>query len=431
MKLLRRALSQESADSDIPLSPEMMAELHDEGDLAMAVGALKEEDDRQIASDVALEAYFEYGQLQAALESAGMVQSPLAKELQRIYAPALEQVALEGFGDSVRNFFDGYIQLLVVNGKHQWNAIADFLTSAEAHVRKYEDKLHTTRREYQEKKPDFRDGEHHLYLGELHYFFTRKNNITAEDTLRALEEDIAFSKFILETAPNEALSVLKKLNGILGSARVNDGKSLKDLIKKVTALPTLDKIFPRRYRGEHILLNNVSVELKPGKPVRPVVIEDDEQIDLADHAIRERIVESRSKLHTFGKVMTAIHPVAAKAAAIGTAVNSEKISTEDIRQIIDSGDQYLKNTRAYMKMRGQIKQALEGVGESCEKLAKHSQVSNQEEQRAIKQIFNYAENVASLLSQPAGDEFLRSIRGAKYCNYLARSVIYNATKYIK
>jgi len=443
MSLLRLALcSTEAVETSAPV------ELNDDDELVSSVGGLTIDAREEEQKAAALESFYEYDQLTRHLQDQGIWKTPVADAIRTIYRQRLDSlgssdialeaifaetdaIALEGIGEVSRNILDGYLQLIVVSTKHKWNAIADFFTKTDAHVKKYSEKLESTRSEYDEKKSDFRDSNHLLYLGELYYFFMKKGELT-RSIIQDLKEDLELAHFVLVDVPEKAIAALKKSVSIIGSKKPSTDRDIESLVDSFEKMPDIEAIFPKKYLGEKILFNNVSIEIVRGTGNKAAIIggkSREKLAELAELARKIQIKEVKSKAHTAFKAVGATWAPAQIGAAIGAAIDTEKVTTLEIGQIISSGEHYLENVRSYTKHRNDLKRLFTDLERCLDVLGGGSDSLSTESKRAVKQIASYIQNIMLLVSQPGGDEVLRSIRGAKYCDYLAKRLIYNATKY--
>ena len=374
----------------------------------------------------------------------------------RIY----HEVALEGVVDAIRNFVDTTLQAAVMQWKHAINAITDLFKTAEEETAKYEMKLKKTHAEFNSKRRGFRDGEHHQSLAELWYFFTDAGGPTA-DVLTALEKDTRTSKYILVEYFGEVTKQLEALSRTLNSARITDVSAAKRFLKDFDKYKNTDDLYKEQFLGDRFLLNATSVVRSPSSVNKPKSFAGQDWSHIADLSTFVSIKEKSSIKHTADKVgyqLLASAPVlmawgqgaAAKnaMAAVGTALQGGahfykfsdippmKISTSGIEDVIEYGLEYISNARNFLSKRSETTSRIEKLVEAVDKLDGsdfHTSLGDKDGSdfhKVLRQIIDFADNNVKAIKNPCTDELKRTIRGAKYCNYLALRLIWNASNYL-
>ena len=416
MKLLRAALcSNETGNPDIVI--EIPNELHDDAETAQFASALTTPD-----ADVA--------EASAALESLLQVQQLMHSH--RVAYPAMESIAetgsmaLEGkIVDSIRNGFDNYFQSLILSQKHQNDIFLDFWKSTNSLLSKYNKALKDTEEEFHEKAHKFREGEHHASLIELWYFFTTKNG-QSRNVVADLSIDVPHSAYILVEYPKAVLGALTKLNGLLRNAKLDSDKNAGAFFSAVEKLPSIEDLFKSQHLGEGILFNVTSVERKVKPSSHVVELDGHRFTELAELSNRAEVIESKSVGHTAWKIFG--HGGIAKAVK-NYEREDFKLSTKEIGDLIEFGKHYIRNVEGYLSLKTEIDRAFNDTKSAIEKLQRSATVDSMGARQGIKQVTGYLNNLSKAITTPALDEVVRSIKGAKYCNYIALRLIYNASKY--
>lgn len=427
-RLLRLALC--SDNQELEGSVQLPEELHDDP-------VISEASDRMLAThsgeeaSTALESLFD---CKAILESFGgaPISKQTAEALTQIYGSALESlapsnngVALEGFTENLRNGFDDMFQAIVVSWKHHHDVFADFIGTVNSRLATYVTDLEKTSEEFQEKKSKFRDGKHHGSFAELWYFFTSKNG-ESKNLIHDLNFDTEASHYILNEYVKEVLSALVKTGSVIGKAKLSSERDASSFFEEIGKLPAIDDMFKSKYLGEGILYNVTTVELKR-KPVgRVIEIGGKKLSGLAAVAAKSSVIETKSLAHSAWKV--------AGQTGIGQSIKLSQttpfeLTTEEIGKVIDFGKRYAQNIENYLKFKREVEIAFQDVQRSVEKLRQQINPDVPHVHEALKQVTDYVDNLMKAVTTPAVDEIKRSIKGAKYCNYLALRMIYNASKY--
>lgn len=441
MRLLRAALLSSNAD---PMDDVVIpAELQDDAGLLEAAEQTKVAGTEVDEQSAALESLLDAHHLLSSMKADGTYGTQTAQAVAAIYGrhlPATSGVSLESLSedgysvalegkivDAIRNGFDNWFQQIVVGNKHQNDIFIDFFKSTNGQVQKYSKALEETQQEYNEKRDKFREGDHHASLLELWYFFSTKDG-QSRQIIHDLATDAEASKHILNDYPKAVLEALKKLAGIIGRTKIKSEKDLVAFLSEVEKLPTIDKLYGSEYVGEGILFNVTSVVRKIQPPKRVSQIGGKRFAHLAELAGKAQIVEEKSGKHTAKKIF-------ANTTSIGRAIMSGYdredfvLSTEEIDRIIEAGKRYIENVEGYLNMRRDIENTSREVGTALERMQRAMEYSGEGAHEGVKQVFDYLSNLMKAITTPETDEVVRSIKGAKYCNYLALRMIYNASKY--
>jgi hypothetical protein len=439
MSMLKIALCSEDGEGDESL-PE---DLYDDSDLVSSRLEMEVADKAGDAQEMAIESLLIRQHALSALKdtSLGMSAMESAIAALRLNQPmvALESyagnnpqeylsIASEGFVDNVRNGFDAYFQTVVLQWKHQNDIVIDFFRSTSEKLNKYSVQLEKTEAEFNEKKDKFREGSHFATLAELWYFFSTKHG-QSKNLIHDLDFDTKASEHILKNYLTQVLAELSKLNSIVSGNPVTDEKELSNMLSKIEQMKPIEDLFGSEYLGDRILFNVTSVELEKAKSmVRPVTIANKEFRTLADMSRKQAIEESRSFGHTMRK--------ATSQGAIGQLIMGYKrqdfeLTTDEISKIIAYGKKYIANVDEYVSMSRKIEIVLNDTIRGIEKLKDRSNgLTGGAAGQAMHQVANVIGNFKKAVTSPAMAEVTRSIKGAKYCNYLALRMIFNASKYI-
>lgn len=437
-KLLRAALcSAENLEEEITI-PE---ELKDDAELLEAAGQTQAIGDEIAEASAALESLFDANFLLHALRegdaytehSAAVLTTMYGNVLSKTGGVSLESLSHEGYSvalegkiiDAIRNGFDTYFQRIVLHQKHQNDIVADFFKSVNSQILKYDKALDKTEKEYNEKKHKFREGDHHATLVELWYFFSNIHG-QSRNIISDLEVDTEASEYMLHQYPKAVLAAMHNLTRAIGHARLDGEKGVAAFLSEVEKLPSIEKMFNSHFLGDGYLFNVTSVERKIDSAKRPVNMGGKTFSHLAELAAPAVVVEKKSGKHTFKKAISQ--------GIIGQILSEHEredfvLTTDEIGKIIEYGQKYVSNLKAYFGMKREIESAGRDLMSALERMKRGAAYNGPGVHEGLKQVFDYLNNLNKAIKSPASDEVVRSVKGAKYCNYLALRMIYNASKY--
>lgn len=334
------------------------------------------------------------------------------------------EIALEG----VRDVINSLAAMYVLETKHIFDITTDLFKSTASHISKYRNRMAGAEEEYKGAKADWQEDRHTGSLTSLWYFFRNDKGNTTE-VLRALDKDLDMSKFVLVTYPKQMTDMLKKLAGIVNANKANNMAALLKLGHAVEALGHPAEAFRKMYIGGKPFLNKTGLEMRHGT-VRSIVSVNGKALErLSDMASPRGVVESGSFEH--GALKAAMHLSHVGPIINVLATGDVTLSTQDIQRIIDHGNEYIKNVSDYTRSGSAIQSAISDFERGLRKLTESvdNQMSNADMrtvQQVLRQIEQVANNILHCYQQPASAEIGRSLRGAKYCAYLVRRMIFNA-----
>lgn len=423
---------------------EVPQELHDEPELAQLEATDTSDSEEVVEADAQIEKAQELTQVLEALRDDADVSPETVTRIMQLYRGSVPntislesfhsdedlELALEGVGSWMRDKMDSVLQHSVLSYKHVWNASVDLLKSNETLVKKYGDKLRDTGAEYSKKKGDFREGDHHMSLMNLWYFFSNAKGFT-KNIISDLAFDTAASRYILVDFQGKVNQTLGKLNDIMRSAKLKDDAEVKKLLDQVEKFPTLAELYGTKYLGDKILFNATSVVVKKKSKMPEVVVGGKAYRRLPELMGTTAIEESRSALHTAHKVLVNAPSAVQLVGQFATyaSLPTARLTTEEIGKLIKFGEDYIKNAEDYLNLQRKSLELLMMAESAWEKLTDNAD-SQLKDRKALLYVLRYSENLSKALLTPSSRELARTIRGAKYCNYIALRMIYNASKYI-
>lgn len=308
----------------------------------------------------------------------------------------------EGFKEQVDMAFNYLAQGPVLRVKHIVNGLDNLITSTNQQIEKYDAKLQMTQQEYNEKRQHFSGDEHVVALNELWYFFRRKNGPTV-NLIRDLDSDTDFSRYALSEFPKQMLREMGKFEQLIKKLNTSKGSEVADqVIQDVAKVKSAADIFENKYLGNEKYFDVVSIVVKDGD-----------------------IVEQKSKLHRLDKVVANAFPGSGQ----NLDVTKIELSTADIQKIIDGGFEYLKAIRAYKDQLEDFLKLYNGILNAAREVGRSSNKDNAG--KAVAEVMTKATDFKRTINKLCNKELIRSLKGARYCYYIALRAIYNATKYIK
>jgi hypothetical protein len=357
------------------------------------------------------------------------INNELARMDETMELPAMEadttpaqrgQMALE----FLRDWFHRVATNWVLQRKHSRDFWNDLIRSVESRVGKYRARLDKGKAEYEHKKDGWHESQHTGNLVEMWYHFATDNG-DAKRLIPEIEKDVKMSAYVLIEYPKKVSELYKKSQSVLGSAKVTDEASALRLGKAIEALQHPAALFDRSMIGGKPFLSVTGLEVDMGTKRKPVSIGGTTLAKLSELASPKKVVESGSWKHTAMKI--AKHTVAS---SVGTGANMTiKFTTQDVGTVIDAGFQYLEHVDAYLKQAKDFEHAGEGfekIFQGFESSVPQQMHSGREVAAMIRQIQQYLENIEECFKSPATKEMARSIKGAKYCDYMSLRMIYQA-----
>lgn len=359
------------------------------------------------------------------------INNELARVDETMELPALEadttptqrgQMALE----FLRDWFHRVATQWVLSRKHRSDFWSDLIKSVEARVGKYRARLDKGRAEYNHKKDGWHESKHTGNLVEMWYHFATENG-DAKRLIPEIEKDVKMSAYVLIEYPKHVAELYRKAEGALSGKRLTDEASALAIGKAIEALPHPVALFDRGMIGGKPFLSVTGLEYDVGTKRKPVSVGEVSFTKLSELASPKKVVESGSWKHTAVKIAAhTIGYVNAKKSGAGMTIY---FTTEDVGTVIDAGFQYLEHVDAYLKQAHVFNQEgakFESIFEGYAQSAGEQMHSGREVAALIRQIQQYLENIEDCFKSPATKEMARSIKGAKYCDYMSLRMIYQA-----
>lgn len=331
---------------------------------------------------------------------------------------AQHKLALESFQDALNT----YNQTEILRAKKAYNGTVDLFKSTAGQLKKYKTKLEAAKKEYESKKGEMTQANYNVNLSELWQHFSTAAGPT-EDIIAAIRKDLGLSEYILTKYPTLVIDTMKKLVALTTSAAMaKDPAAIKTFLKSVEGLHSGVELFDKSFivKG-HPYLSVTGVEVKVGSSRAELIVDGQAFTKLAALATASVVAETSSVKH------------AIKKALVNEMWTDLKYKSGEIATVIDFGQDYIKNVEKYLTHGAEIDKLgveftanLIRMGASAKSMEADGKVKGQIK-KAISQVDQIYSNLLHCFKQPAGDEVARSIKGAKYCQYLALRLIYNAT----
>jgi hypothetical protein len=359
------------------------------------------------------------------------INNELARVDETMELPALEadttpaqrgQMALE----FLRNWFHRMATQWVVSRKHSRDFWNDLIRSVESRVGKYRTRLEKGKAEYNHKKDDWHERQHTGNLVEMWYHFATDNG-DAKDLIPEIEKDVKMSSYVLIEYPKKVSELYGKAEGILGQAKLSDEANAIRLAQAIEGLQHPAALFDRSLIGGKPFLSVTGLEVDVGTKRKPVSIGGKSFAKLSELASPKKVVESGSWKHTALKIAKNAIPYASNIKS--GAQMTIKFTTEDVGTVIDAGFQYLEHVDAYLKQAKAFEQEgekIESTFTKFEQTASDQLQSGREVAAMIRQVQQFLENIEECFKSPATKEMARSIKGAKYCDYMSLRMIFQA-----
>lgn len=358
------------------------------------------------------------------------INNELARVDETMELPALEsdttgaqrgQLALE----FLRDWFHRVATQWVVSRKHRDDFWSDLIKGVEARVGKYRTRLEKGKAEYDHKKGGWHESRHTGNLIEMWYHFATDHG-DAKNLVPAIEKDVQMSSYVLIEYPKLVTDLYKKAAATMSGSKLTDEASALRLGKAVEALPHPVSLFDRELLGGKPFLSVTGLEYDVGTKRKPVTVNGATFAKLSELASPKKVVESGSWKHTAMKVFSHTNLGSGVKSGAGMTI---KFTTQDVGAVIDAGFQYLEHVDAYLKLAYAFKkegEAFDRIFDGFEKSVAENMQSGREVAAMLRQIQQYLDNIDDCFKSPATKEMARSIKGAKYCDYMSLRMIFQA-----
>lgn len=391
--------------------------------------------------------------------------SQLGERPVRLSFESLDTASLERQHElALEGFFENVGQSYVMSVKHHVNAVKDFFKGTSGKIKKYATALNDAEREYEQTKSHFAIGPYEGSLNDLWYFFSTTAGMSKK-ILVDLKDDVAFSRYALVTYPEKVLDTAHKLTGMIKSGKLDSLANVQKLAKQVEGLSSGFDLFDSKLAKTASYFNAVTLGEDSGSATKPLTIGNTTYDKLAGLATSRAWVEQGSTTHSakkagayigsavaHGVIAGAIGTVGVAAAAgtisgATTALSSMAnrgassyltpqfdYSASDIATVIAGGKAYLDNVEHYLKLDHNFETSADAFVGSLSALSKtvNHTGGDKETVEAAKKLMRQLDKFGTNLlfenfCKPAVAEIARSIKGGKYCMYLGKRMIYNAT----
>lgn len=375
------------------------------------------------------------------------------------------------------------MQEFVLGFKHHKDLIGDFLRTTSEITAKYEKKTLENTRHWTEVKKDIDLGaDVSVGANGLFYFFAKGTGnptvgklLGAGKLLDALKEDVKVSKYILTQYPKAVMQEMKALASILRSANFKHSGDIIKMAAQVEKLKTPVELFDSKYHSQE-LLGATQLHAQAARPRKmPPSTTYKAMPRMAEMAGAKHVgfkgQKSMNYMRGVGAAASTVGATALNVAAPGlgnvlytthklatslpmAAVTSHKetaytFKASEIGVVLDIAEAYTDNVRAcvgyereIVRVMDELDAAIERANNSSddvvEELIKLEKTDReaadkgwneyQEACHVFEQIMAFANALRRAIQKPVHGEAARSLRAAKYCNYLALRAIYNADR---
>jgi hypothetical protein len=404
---------------------------------------------------------------------------PALEDVETISIEAQSTIALESF----KNFLNNVVQEFVLGFKHHKDLIGEFLRTTSEITAKYEKKTLENSRHWVDVKKEVDLGaDVSVGANGLLYFFAKGTQdptvgklLGSGKLLEALKEDVKVSKYILTQYPKAVMQEMKSLASILRSANFKRSGDIIKMASQVEKLKTPVELFDSKYHSQELLGAAQLHAQAPRTRKLPPATTYKAMPRMAEMAGAKHVGYKGSNnmkfLRASGAVSSAAGATALNVAApgIGTMMYGvHKLSTalptaaltstkemaftfkvKEIETVLDIAEAYLDNVRAcvgyereIVRVMDELDAAIERANNSSddvvEELIKLEKTDRdgankgwnefQEACHVFEQIMAFANALRRAIQKPVHGEAARSLRAAKYCNYLALRAMYNADR---
>jgi hypothetical protein len=310
--------------------------------------------------------------------------------------------------------------------KHWKDILQDTFTTTQGMIGKYESVLATSKQTFDSAKDSFKGHEHTASLTELWYHFsTGKGEV--KNIIEAIKKDLELSKYVLTIYPAKIMQVQDRFSNAFAGAQGVEPTTVAAIAKKLEAVPVPADLFDNRFLEEgKPYLSVTGLETKTGSVRNPLSIgETGKAFDrLARLASTKYVIEAGSLKHSGKKVLRQLGGEFA-----GVSMGADvKLSTNEIGMVLKFGQQYINNVKQYLGLISNFK-PYEGHFytwlDSIMSSGNYEKLSN-EVQDLIDQFEMVDFNIWRCFTSPARSEIARSLKGAKYCAYLAQRMTKHA-----
>lgn len=441
MSFLRVALEEDNSIGESPLVQDELTSFEDDIDAA----AFNEEHrvDANAAEAIALEnmilnvRMFKdlIGKRNYSQEAANVMAAVIRNQMQSEGCSFINVDMQSGSDDSLKHqltlesamdWLNRMLQQPVMDFKHQWNGVTDFFRGLNGKFAKYDEKLGNAMNEYKSKQNELSKTGNKVALNELWFFFK-----TGDGQMTNLNGGLSFdtnaSAYVLETYTRNVITETEKLAGLLSSARLKDEKSVLAFIKAVEGLKSPTELFDKKYLMGKPLFNVTGFEVKRGKRHSAIDVSGKTCTRFAELASGDLITQTGTYSHPALKVAYQLTKPTSSWADLVVA-NEFTYSADDIEKVIEFGQKYLNNVKAYNNMLSKYSNAINKICKALESFGKEeSNISDDVDARQFSnQLVKIVGTYMDAYTLPAKHEVARSLRGAKYCHYLALRMIFNA-----
>jgi hypothetical protein len=354
------------------------------------------------------------------------VQNVYASQGVRMRTVAQESnLSAEAYGQIVLESIFGAVGNAAVLPFKRWkDRLTDLFRSTESMAMKYREKLTSARQELQAKKFA---GAAEVNMHELWGFFSTGEG-QAVRVVETLGKDLAMSKYVLVEYPQQLLKLIQSITSAVGSADFRTPEGAKRAFLAVEKLPHPTEVFNKQFiSGEKKpYLGVTGLDVQVGAKRKVLALQGQAFPKLAELASAKRINEVSSFSHNAanlaGKIGGKVVGNAVNAASMVLSKNT-KLTFQDVEKIIAYGEEYVNNVEAFKKIEPQLVQAMEHLDSALEKFMDGK--LDKEVHGLFVQLCHYVDGVMNAVSNPAGREVHRALRGARFVAYMARRAIFH------
>jgi hypothetical protein len=385
----------------------------------------------------------------------------------------LHQIALE-------DFFTSFIQTVGLSAKHVGETIVSLFESKENSVQRFK---HNIKASQSWLKSGGLDSNKTVTvrLYELWYYFKTSAGQT-KDIVSALTNEVEMSNYVLHKYTDSILNEIKKLTSIVNSIKGTSDKDAAELAKKVQALKSPVDLFDKSYLNGHYL-NVSNFAVQEGSDRKIITVENETFEKLAKLATPSLVTFEVSYKHiglkslmqvakaastvvmppvlmtggaiigstagalagaTVGGITAGAGGALVGGAALGTAgavvgkiggaalavpaiggtmgklIGTVKMDKNSLQKALTLGDELLDNASHYLSLVGKLESVNKDLVAAFNKLEKFNNgTDNVHFFSVITQVHQYSKNLTLAFERPGIAIAAHSIKGGKYCTYLA------------
>lgn len=368
-------------------------------------------------------------------ETAGLIRNQVDFQLNRVNAQldwnAMEsdaddlagqhQFALEGIREGLKKM----AQNVSMQFKHTFNAVGDVFRSTESAIGKYEEQLNKLEEKLNAARGKWQRNEHQADLTQLWYFFTTDKG-PSRDIAADARKDLAMSSYVLGEYHKLALDTMLKAIATFSAARPQSKDQAKRIFAEIEKIEMPASSFKQEFLGGQPYFNRAGLVLNQGSKRTPITFDGVTFEKLAQLASPITVVETSSLAHKVKKAV--LSP------AGGRKASMFQYKSDDIQEIIETGRAYIKNVRtalshasAFNAADKKWSAALDNFFLADFKGTELADADLKAYDRLAFQLAQLSDNLIRNFSSPANAEMARSLRAAKYCGYMAATMIRFAT----